>query len=1073
MKIVFDLQSLQGNNRNRGIGRYSLALTQAILRQAHHHEIYLCLNSNSIETIENIRLSFKTLISENNIKIFDTPKIYKNTCESKISEIIRESFIANLNPDLIYISSIFERNKFDTPISIGEFNNSTLNAVTLYDLIPYIYSKSYLKDIESRDFFFRKMQFLRKSNLILTISDSSATEAENILGIKKKNIHNCSVGVDPKFKKININLEDQKKIKKKYGINKKFIFYVGGLDFRKNIQSLMAAYILLPNNIRRNFQLLIIISDVTNSVKPYLQKFRQRYNLDSDELILLMHVEENELIALYNLCSLFVFPSLHEGFGLPILEAMACGAPTISSNTSSMPEVVGCEIALFNPKKAQSIANKIQEVLTNKNIMHFLKEHGTNQVKKFTWESSAKKVLTAFEELYNIEKKTKKIIFYKNFIKKKMAFVSPLPSLQTGIADYSAQLIPNLSLFYEITLITNQKKIDDYWLNANFTIQNDEWFVKNANKFEVIIYQFGNSHYHFFMLQLLYLFPGIVVLHDFFLSGLHQWIDLIAERGQYILYQSIYYSHGFPALLELMKKDRRFIIEKYPCNLKVLKRALGIIALSKHTVDLANYWYGSNIISKFSLVHPPHLPKKIPALNRNEIRKKLKFNQNDFLICSFGFLGDTKQCDRTILACSDPRLSAVNFYLIFIGGNVDLEYNQLLYNIINKNNLQKKVKFIGFAPTETYIDYLISADIAIQLRTKSRGETSACILNCLSYGIPTIVNNHGSIQELSEDVVSKLSDKFTDDELAEAIINLYTDSFFRSNLSNNALKYIEKKHHPVEIAKNYYHAIENFYGFQNSNYREKYLIHKISTDALNQLNKRSLLAISESISANRLSITYPKLLIDISNIEINNTSITLLELLKNLLSVFVKKIRVEIIYYNNILNRYCYATDLATTFLNLENKLCENMPIDIFSQDILLITSSIFEVPINNYIKLLISKGTKTFFLILNEYLHNQLEMSENLTFQFNLNNTIPFLKGFICLDNTTFELFTSYLNRCNFYNDLEIKISKITSTDPHVFTTKLNELISDNKCDIKLKIEKKHIINNNIFLEDTSGELV
>ncbi len=293
------------------------------------------------------------------------------------------------------------------------------------------------------------------------------------------------------------------------------------------------------------------------------------------------------------------------------------------------------------------------------------------------------------------------------------------------------------------------------------------------------------------MLQLLYLFPGIVVLHDFFLSGLHQWIDVVAKGGEYILYQSIYDSHGFPALLELMNKNRRFIIEKYPCNLNVLKRALGIIVLSKHTVDLANYWYGSNIVSKFSLVRPPHLPKKIPEINRNEIRKKLKFNKNDFLICSFGFLGDTKQCDRTILACSDPRLSAVNFYLIFIGGNADQEYNQLLRNIIKKNNLQKKVEFIGFASTETYIDYLISTDIAIQLRTKSRGETSACILNCLSYGIPTIVNNHGSIQELSDDVVIKLNDEFTDEELAEAIFMLYTDCFFRSNLSNNALKYSE------------------------------------------------------------------------------------------------------------------------------------------------------------------------------------------------------------------------------------------------------------------------------------------
>ncbi len=155
------------------------------------------------------------------------------------------------------------------------------------------------------------------------------------------------------------------------------------------------------------------------------------------------------------------------------------------------------------------------------------------------------------------------------------------------------------------------------------------------------------------MLQLLNLYPGIVVLHDFFLSGLYHWADVIVEKEQNIFYRSIYYSHGFPALIELRNKGRRLIIDNYPCNLSVLKRALGIIVLSQHTIDLAHQWYECfNIISKFSLVNAPHLPKEISPLSRKEIRKKLGFNENDFLICTFGFIGDTKQCHRSILACS-------------------------------------------------------------------------------------------------------------------------------------------------------------------------------------------------------------------------------------------------------------------------------------------------------------------------------------------------------------------------------------------------------------------------------------
>ncbi len=202
----------------------------------------------------------------------------------------------------------------------------------------------------------------------------------------------------------------------------------------------MAAYKILPNNIRKKFQLVIVVSDVTDSIKPYLNEFTQRYNLDPEEIILLNHISESNLIKLYNICSLFVFPSLHEGFGLPILEAMACGAPTIASNTSSMPEAVGCEESLFNPKDPQSIANKIYEVLTNKNIKHFLKEHAKNQVKKFTWEKTAKKVLTTFEDLHTINQNIKKINFYTSFNKKKMAFVSPFPQskrvLQTIVHSY-------------------------------------------------------------------------------------------------------------------------------------------------------------------------------------------------------------------------------------------------------------------------------------------------------------------------------------------------------------------------------------------------------------------------------------------------------------------------------------------------------------------------------------------------------------------------------------------------------------------------------------------------------------
>lgn len=101
-------------------------------------------------------------------------------------------------------------------------------------------------------------------------------------------------------------------------------------------------------------------------------------------------------------------------------------------------------------------------------------------------------------------------------IQKKLAFISPYPSEKTGIADYNSLLLPELACFYKITLISSQKLITDDWLNSNFEIKDLSWFIKNTNIFDVILYQFGNSSHHYYMLDLFDTFPGVVVLHDFF-----------------------------------------------------------------------------------------------------------------------------------------------------------------------------------------------------------------------------------------------------------------------------------------------------------------------------------------------------------------------------------------------------------------------------------------------------------------------------------------------------------------------------------------------------------------------------
>src|SRR5262249_49574521 len=143
-------------------------------------------------------------------------------------------------------------------------------------------------------------------------------------------------------------------LRDRYKVHKPIILYVGGMDQRKNMHGLIRAFALLPAALKNKYQ-LVIACHVTADEKARFGK----------EVIFTGYVPEDDLILFYHLCDLLVFPSFHEGFGLPVLEAMQCGAAVIGSNTSSIPEVIGRKDALFDPHNDQEIAQKIQQALTD------------------------------------------------------------------------------------------------------------------------------------------------------------------------------------------------------------------------------------------------------------------------------------------------------------------------------------------------------------------------------------------------------------------------------------------------------------------------------------------------------------------------------------------------------------------------------------------------------------------------------------------------------------------------------------------------------------------------------------
>lgn len=409
MRILIDLQGAQCDSRFRGIGRYSLSLALAMARNPGGHEIWLALSAAFPQSILDLRHAFTGLIPPERIRVFSMPLPTAevnpvNAWRARAAEKIRESFLDQIKPDVIHIPSLFEGYGDDAVVSVGAFTSGYKTAVTLHDLIPLLDQASYLPNDIIREYYFRKIESLKQAGLLLAISESSRLEAIKALDWPENRIVNTSEGSDAHFKVLKMTSAHVEQIRTRYGISRKMVMYApGGFDSRKNFDGLMRAYALLPAALRAEHQ-LVIASRLSKSPhddsRAKLDLWRTQAGLAQDELVLTDFVPDDDLVALYNMAQLFVFPSKHEGFGLPPLEAMACGAPTLGSNTSSLPEVIGWDKALFDPLSPQSMADKMAQALQDEDFRTALKAHALEQVKKFSWDTSAKNAITALENLH-------------------------------------------------------------------------------------------------------------------------------------------------------------------------------------------------------------------------------------------------------------------------------------------------------------------------------------------------------------------------------------------------------------------------------------------------------------------------------------------------------------------------------------------------------------------------------------------------------------------------------------------------------------------------------------------------
>jgi glycosyltransferase involved in cell wall biosynthesis len=275
---------------------------------------------------------------------------------------------------------------------------------TLHDII-YM-EKSYLQILKSsatpyQKFgnIYRKMivpKVMKKSRMVITVSNYEKERISEFFrledGHKLSAVYN---GVGNHFRPVTDKTE-LNRIKEKYNLPEKFFFFLGNTDPKKNTKGTLKGVSDFLKKSSSDYKLVMLDYD-----KAELNKILEDIGDPKmmDKIVLTGYVKNTDLPAIYSLCEIFLYPSLRESFGIPILEAMACGVPVITSNTSSMPEVSGGASYLVNPFKSEEITTAIETVLQNAELKNDLVEKGLSQHKKFSWANSAQEVLNLYNQL--------------------------------------------------------------------------------------------------------------------------------------------------------------------------------------------------------------------------------------------------------------------------------------------------------------------------------------------------------------------------------------------------------------------------------------------------------------------------------------------------------------------------------------------------------------------------------------------------------------------------------------------------------------------------------------------------
>jgi glycosyltransferase involved in cell wall biosynthesis len=655
--------------------------------------------------------------------------------------------------------------------------------VTLYDLIPELFPETYLSDTGTRRWYRTRLELVRRADRLLSISQATAADAVERLRLPSDRVLVVGAAASNRFHPPPSREAALAEIRRAIPqVEAGFLLYTGGIEPRKNIDRLLRAYAGLSEELKRGHQ-LVVVCRVLPEERTRLEETLRDLGV-AERVLFTGYVADDQLVSLYGATTLFVFPSLYEGYGLPVAEAAACGAPVVASNTSSLPELVLDEAARFDPYEIDSIRSTMTRCLTEPALLERLRRPSSYALD--SWHDVAERTVAVYEDL------TAQPKIGRPRRQPRIAYVSPLPPQRSGVADYSYRLLARLSRFCDVDAFVDES------LGAHegppgvrvSAIRTFDIVERLRGGYDHVLVCLGNSEHHIAALGLLRRRGGVVLAHDVRLTGMYGFASLhrpeIEPRPMQQILQETY-ERDLP--VEVGRSASISLGEAHEQSLFMAREAISLadafLVHSHYAAQLARHDAAPEDRDKVR-VAPFAFPD--PAEFSGSSR-----THDELVVGTFGVVAPVKQTEKVVDAFAAVAEKLPDCVLVVAGPAAGAGDYERLRTRVGELGLGARVRLLGDLDAESFRRSVAQTTVAVQLRAMSMGETPASVGDCLAAGVPTVVTAVGATRELPDEAVVKVAPDIRPEALGELLLALLADAPRRASLQRAGRAFAQRQ----------------------------------------------------------------------------------------------------------------------------------------------------------------------------------------------------------------------------------------------------------------------------------------